>query len=234
VLEELDRWEVDEIVVLDISRRGQIDPQVLAAISDARIRTPLVYGGGVRRQADIFDLLEVGCERFVLESLLLDSPSTVKSLGRVFGSQALIGSVPLARSQVSKSLELYSGHAPSLIRRSFQSIPEVIEQSGVSEILLTDAQNEGYPGNFCLTEDLADLQGIFDTGKGVIWFGGISPTQANDLLEQSQTVAVGLSRMLFETELAYEKVRHSLQEANGDMKLRRNSLTAIHCEGEVD
>jgi imidazole glycerol-phosphate synthase subunit HisF len=97
-LRTLDRWSADEILVLDISRRPSLDPVVLDAIARAEISTPLAYGGGIRSPEDLLRLMELGCDRFVVESLLFAASPVLDQLCDLAGRQALIGCVPLRKN----------------------------------------------------------------------------------------------------------------------------------------
>jgi imidazole glycerol phosphate synthase subunit HisF len=77
-LKNLDRWQVDEILVLDISRRDRVNDDVIREIRTARISTPLAYGGGIRKSEDVNPLLTAGCERFVLETMLFQYPDRIQ------------------------------------------------------------------------------------------------------------------------------------------------------------
>jgi cyclase len=87
-LKNLDRWRVDEIVVVDISRSDSIDINLLNQIRGANISTPLIYGGGIRRVEDLKKIFDSGVDRILIESAL-DDPNLVRALADKVGSQAI-------------------------------------------------------------------------------------------------------------------------------------------------
>lgn len=208
-LMNLDRWLVDEILILDISRRDRLDPGVVEEIRASRISTPLAYGGGIRSSEDVDCLLAAGCERFVLESMLFQFPERISGLADKVGAQALIASLPLSVTdeglwQIDNKYAACLG-VPSMaldtgsLCRTFNDWP-------VAEIMAIDSANEGSAGRFSLVtregdHPLADLQ------KGIIWFGGIDANQATKLLELQSTVAVGFGNLNYEKEIAMRSLR---------------------------
>ena len=97
-LKNLDRWQVDEILVLDISGRVAPDPALVLEIKNSQIATPLTYGGGIHQPEHVDALLAAGCERFVLETMAWKCPERVARLADRVGAQALIASIPLVIS----------------------------------------------------------------------------------------------------------------------------------------
>ena len=106
-LRNLDRWQVDEILLLDISRQSNLDDQILQQIKDSKISTPRIYGGGIRILEDVYKLMDVGCDRLVLETLVLNNSPVVEEISKHFGKQALIASLVLNKDN-SKNINLSS------------------------------------------------------------------------------------------------------------------------------
>jgi len=217
-LQNLDRWGADEIVVLDISRRAGLDEMVLDQIAAAGIATPLAYGGGIRTVADVARLLDLGCDRFVLETLLFDDPSTLAALADFAGRQALIGSVPLFstphgwavwRPEPRRGMAPPSGE-PAALQAFLTRLP-------VSEFLITAVDSEGRAGAFpsALPATFRSLP-----SGSVIWFGGLDRASAAICLGETATVAVAFGNLLFESELALPSLREALRHVVGETTLR--------------
>lgn len=224
-LRNLDRWQVDEILLLDISRRGFVDPAVVEEIRAARISTPLAYGGGIHRHEDLDSLLAAGCERFVLETMLFKFPERIQSLANKVGSQALIASLPLAASgdeewRVDQSYAA-RWEAPAAALDT-ESLCSKCNDWPVSEVLAIDSVHEGNAGRFALASSgrrhpLADLQ------KGIIWFGGIHANQATELLREQSTVAVAFGNANFEREVTMRSLRKVILRGCGPGTIREPS-----------
>lgn len=191
-LRNLDRWAVDEIVVLDISRRAGLDPRVLQEISAAKVATPLAYGGGIRSVADVRTLLSLGCDRFVLESLLFADPGAVQAIADVTGRQALIGSLPLRLADDVVSLWRPAGDEPLAAWR------EELLASPVSEFLVTSVPTQGRAGTFPLS--LLEQIDWLPCGS-VIAHGGLDFAGARAALEHRLTTAVAFGNLNHQGEL---------------------------------
>lgn len=203
-LRNLDRWGADEIVVLDISRRAGLDAALLRQIADARIATPLAYGGGLREPSDLTRLMDAGCDRFVIESVLLDRPDTVHRFAEIVGRQALIGSLPV-QVEASGHVALWRpASAPSL---NLEGRIETLRASPVSEFLITDVRAEGSAGAF--DPAWPDRLPWLPTGAA-IWFGGLDATLATRCLPHVSTAAVAFGNRLHETELALPALRRTI------------------------
>jgi imidazole glycerol phosphate synthase subunit HisF len=208
-LKNLDRWQVDEILVLDISRRDGVNDDVIREIRTARISTPLAYGGGIRKPEDVNPLLTAGCERFVLETMLFQYPDRIKELADKVGAQALIASLPVVAANgggwkiapANFSLRVNQRAEPCM-----EEICEICNALPVAEVLAIDRENEGNSGKFSLMNS-AGAHPFHNLTKGIIWFGGIAPTQAVGLLESPSTVAVGFGNRNFESEVAMRWLR---------------------------
>lgn len=213
-LQNLDRWQTDEILVIDISRRAGLDPVVLRDITSAGISTPLVYGGGIRTEEDIHRLLDVGCDRMVLESLALYEPDRIHEMANLVGSQALIGSLPVVTTP--QGIHLWQDAA-----RGIEEIFSHYETLPLSEILLIDAAHEGFAG-----KGHVGVESCIDTypgSKGIIWFGGLDESVATQLLRHHRTVAVAFGNVNFERELRVPTTRKAIL-GREEKSLRRTRI----------
>lgn len=109
--EFLDRWGVDEIVLLDIDSRFNLN-----AVSEVAkmISTPLCYGGGIENLEQAVEAVRAGADRVCLNSLLRSNPSEVKRIVNTLGSQCIVASIDATpgeciKSQVEKATELGVG-----------------------------------------------------------------------------------------------------------------------------
>lgn len=222
-LMNLDRWLVDEILILDISRRGSVDPVVVNEIRASRISTPLAYGGGIRSPEDVDCLLAAGCERFVLETMLFKFPERISELADKVGAQALIASLPLSAKaggdwQVNRDTAGRWGVLESEI--DVGSFCRNCNDWPVAEVLAIDSDHEGRAGGFSLVS--SDGNHPFrELRKGVIWFGGINFKQGAVLLNHPATVAVGFGNLNFEKEIAMRLLRRFVLRNRAGATVRR-------------
>jgi cyclase len=222
-LMNLDRWLVDEILILDISRRERLDPGVVEEMRASRISTPLAYGGGIRSSEDVDCLLAAGCERFVLETMLFQFPEQISGLADKVGAQALIASIPLSVTdgglwQINNKYATRWG-VPSMALDT-GSLCGMFNDWPVAEIMVIDSANEGSAGRFSLVNPECDHP-LEDLQKGIIWFGGINANQATKLLKLHSTVAVGFGNLNYEKENAMRLLRRFVLSNPGEKKVRR-------------
>ena len=204
-LKNLDRWAVDEIAVLDISRREALDPTVLKQIASAKVSTPIAYGGGIRSPADIHSLMELGCDRFVIESLIFRPGDTLNEIADITGRQALIASLPVMIGD--QGISLWRPDATNGNRSRFEPVDswrEHLLSLPVSEFLITAVETEGHAGKF--PQNLPHAL-RFLPDESVIWFGGLDTRTALACLKAPVTAAVAFGNPNHETELAMPSFR---------------------------
>jgi cyclase len=236
-LKNLDRWQVDEILVLDISRRTELDPSVVREIRASHISTPLAYGGGIRKKEHVSALLAAGCERFVVETMLFESPEKIEDLARKIGAQALIASLPISATDggdFKADPACSRGWAKQGNEHDLKAICRRLNELPVAEVLAIDRAGEGCAGSFSLM-NARGSHPLEDLRKGIIWFGGISLKQAEQLLQSVPTVAVGFGNANLEREVAMRLMRRFLllrickQETSSVAKMCAPSVPDTDC-----
>ena len=166
-------------------------------------------------------MLDCGCDRFVVESLLYSQPRALTDIANMIGVQALIASLPV---RVQEGQLVVQHVDPEAGVRQDAPIPGEavsgwLDKLPVSEVLIIDAAHEGHYGQFSLLP-FAEQLGSFS--KGVIWFGGLGADQAVPLLQLEQTVAVAFGNVNFERELFIHHVRSQVTKQTGDDLVRRS------------
>ena len=85
VVENLDRWQLDEILLLNIDRsENSAGPnfKLLEKLGGLGLSTPLCYMGGVRNVGDALGVLKLGADRIGIESLFYNSIREVASISK--------------------------------------------------------------------------------------------------------------------------------------------------------
>jgi len=99
--ENLDRWGIDEIVVLSINRTKEDmgpDFDLVKRIGNLGLSTPIIYGGGIRCLDEAVKIIKLGADRICLDNMLHGRNKTIKSIAEALGTQAVIGAIPLSES----------------------------------------------------------------------------------------------------------------------------------------
>ena len=213
LVENLDRWGVDEILLQCIDRSAQDlgpDFALLDRIGRLGLSTPLTYAGGIRDVQDAVLVVQRAADRVAVDALLRDNLPQVRAISQRLGAQAVVAALPLSLARADTA-------PPALAWRDYRhhvctplpaALPALLREGLVSEALLIDWQNEGTPGGFnmALAQAFAQMQLPF------IAFGGLSEAaQLRQLLDQPACVAVAMGNFLSWREHAVQAAKHELQ-----------------------
>ena len=214
VAQNLDRWGVDEILMLAIDRSAKglgPDFELLNALSTLSLCTPLTYGGGIRNVEQASLVVQAGTERICVDTALHGDLGALREISLHIGSQALIASLPL--SIESGGLQWFN-HITRAKGEPERAMARIFEEGLISEALVIDWKHEGMRNGF----DLELLRRFPVPGVPLIAFGGLSETaQIGEALGMPRVVAVGVGNFLNYTE---HSVQH-YKERLGFTMLRR-------------
>lgn len=206
LVENLDRWGADEILVQCISRsRNQAGPDfaLLERLGAIGLGTPLIYAGGITNVSDGVKAIQCGADRIALDSLLHDAPGMLHELGQQLGLQALIAVAPVKTSPNGLLWHNYRD------RRDFplSCLDRLLKRRIASELLIIDYDHEGQPAGF----DSSIIDALPDWEMPILAFGGISEIgQMRDLLARPSVAAVGVGNFLNYRELAIQQYKEAL------------------------
>lgn len=206
VIENLDRWGVDEILVQCVDRtRRQLGPDLalLERLSRRGLSTPLIYVGGIRTVAEGVAAVQAGAERIGMDTLLRDAPHEVAALAEPLGAQALIAVMPLAVEDGGLS---WLDHRERRCTPIPQETLAVLRAGAVSEALVADWRHEGRFEGFDVR-----LLDRFPVDMPRIAFGGLSEAaQLRAVLERGDVVAAGVGNFLAYREHAVQHYKQQL------------------------
>jgi imidazole glycerol-phosphate synthase subunit HisF len=207
LVENLNRWEADEILVQVIDRsvvnRGP-DFDMLERLGSLGLNTPLIFGGGIRSVEDGIRVIQCGADRLTVDALLHDNLSEVRKLADRLGSQAVIASLPISKKKEGMEWRDYRLASSGALS---DEVLEIVERGVVSEVLVIDWTNEGYPNSF--DPRLVDEFPLDDVQ--LIAFGGLSASeQMARLLEHPHLAAVAVGNFLSYREHAIQKYKEAL------------------------
>ena len=210
IAENLDRWGIDEILVLSIDRTEKNigpDYKLLSSLAKAKLTTPLIYGGGISNKNEANKVIHAGADRICLDALLHECPHLVREIADVLGVQAIIGVLPL--SKIADGVQWYNYRT----KKSGKFTDELIKlfsDGMISEALIIDWKSEGHFNSF---DD--SIINCLPFNVPQIVFGGISEqSQMHKLLTCGNVSAISVGNFLNYKEHAVQKIRLSLSEQN--------------------
>ena len=172
LVENLDNWGVDEIVLIVIDRgdRGP-DFDLLKKIKEYKISTPLIYGGGIKTEEQASKVIGYGVERIILDSIIYEDINNLEEIHKSLGSQALVFSLPLVRNK--NEIKFYN-YKKNNFQFNENEIREILNKKYFSEIVLINVNGEGGSNGFdkLLFDYMSNISKI-----PFILFGGICKTK---------------------------------------------------------
>lgn len=209
LVENLDRWGADGIVVLVIDRGDQgPDLALIERLGALGLSTPLTYGGGLRNEADARAAVRVGAERLVLDAVLQEDPAVVHAMAQAVGVQALVAALPMIRDG--------NGGVQHWLHRRRVAVPislairDLVAHEALSELLAIDVAGEGEGQGF----DLELLEAIEPMcGLPLLAFGGLATTeQIRQLLSRPRLAGVLVGNALHYREHAIAQLKAALAD----------------------
>lgn len=207
LVENLDRWGADEILVQVIDRSTTVagpDFELLERLGKLGLETPLIYAGGIRSVSDGVKLVQLGADRIVVDALLHEDLLSIKGLSEQLGAQALIASLPLSWDGNGLAWFDYRSKTSTPIS---DEVLGLIQSGVISEVLISDWEHEGMPGGF--EKKLVEEFPL--KNASIIGFGGLSePEQMRVLLQYPEVSAVAIGNFLSYREHAIQAYKEAL------------------------
>lgn len=207
VIENLDRWGADEILVqcIDRSRRSLgPDLALLKRIGLLGLSTPLIYAGGISTVEHGAAAVQAAADRICLDAVLQDDLGAVAELSEHLGAQALIASLPLSREPDGLR---WLDHRSGTSRPLGGPLLDALAGGVISETMVIDWRHEGQPNAF----DMGLLEDFPIEHIPLIAFGGLSQAdQLRAVLGMPRVVAAGIGNFLSYREHAIQALKLEL------------------------
>lgn len=188
-VEAFNRWSVDEIVVLNVSKEPSSKVQFLEIIShiSETCFVPLAVGGWIDTEDYAAALVTNGADKLVVNTILHTQPTLVKNIAERFGSQCLIGSIDVQKNTAGLS-RVAVDRATHILEHSPEDWAKYVVSLGVGEILFNSVEYDGNRKGY-------DLENLKKVSRAVpvpvIAFGGVFSWDhmAEGLLAEADAVA---------------------------------------------
>lgn len=228
-ISRLSNWNVDELVLVDISSddihdRRRDDHAVrydddsiiglLRHISDISFM-PVSFGGGIRSLDDIRVRLAAGADKCIINSQAVRDPDFIAEAADRFGSQCIVVSID-AKRQEDGRLEVYSEHGTKATGMTPAEWAKRVEALGAGEIFLNSIDRDGIGTGY----DLELVRSVTDAVSiSVIACGGVG--RYEDFapgVQEGGAAAVSAANIFHFFELSYPYAKQACLDAGVVMR----------------
>ena len=154
-VERFNEWNVDELIYLDITRKGDYDQrrsdtkinslenplEILDAVSKTCFM-PLTWGGRIKTVDDMREHFSRGADKITINSEAVNNPSIIRESSQIFGSQAIVVCIDALRHPNGKYEVMINGKGTQTGKNPADWAKEV-EKLGAGEILLQSVDRDG-------------------------------------------------------------------------------------------
>jgi len=162
----------DEIIFLDITASYENKETIVDIVKKVakEVFIPLTVGGGIRKLDDIYNLLDVGCDKVSINSSAILNPSLIDKSARRFGSQCITVAIDIKKISENKYNVFIKGGREDTGLDALDWAKEVCKR-GAGEILLTSMDKDGTKTGFDLDiiktmSNIIDIPIIASGGAG--------------------------------------------------------------------
>ena len=134
----------DELVIINIDEvlisENKIILDIIKKLS-SKIFMPIAVGGGVRKLSDFSDLLNIGADKIIINSLAIQDPNFIKKAAEKFGSQCVVVSVDFITKDGKEFV--YDNSKKKITNLGVIEWVKKISNLGCGEIILCDIDKDG-------------------------------------------------------------------------------------------
>jgi len=140
----------DELTFLDITASYEGRKPIVEIVKKVarEVFIPLTVGGGISTLSDIYDLLNVGCDKVSINSTAVRNPQFITESAKRFGSQCIVVAIDVKRVKGKWKVFIKGGREETGLN-PIQWAQEVVSR-GAGEILLTSMDTDGTKEGFDL------------------------------------------------------------------------------------
>ena len=139
----------DELTFLDIGASHEGRDTIVDVVKKVaqEVFIPLTVGGGIRKLEDIYNLLNVGCDKVSINSAAIDRPAFINEGAKRFGSQCIVVAIDAKRvSRENWNIFVHGGRKDTGID-AVEWAKEAYER-GAGELLVTSMDTDGTKAGF--------------------------------------------------------------------------------------
>ncbi len=153
----------DELTFLDITASFEKRKPIVEIIKKVakEVFIPLTVGGGISELNDIYNLLNVGCDKVSINSAAVKKPDLINKGAKRFGSQCIVVAIDVKKTATDKWNVFIKGGREDTGIDALSWAKEVTNR-GAGEILLTSMDTDGTKNGFDIqiTEKISKLVNV--------------------------------------------------------------------------
>ena len=201
---------VDELILVDIEASRNDKQFSIESINDIADNcfVPLSVGGGINDISSATKLIESGCDKVTLNTSIYKKPKLISDLSDIFGSQAVIASIDVAKKDNGYYCFSNSGSKNENVGPT--EVAKIVEDCGAGEILLTSINNDGTMNgyDYKLVEIVSSKASIPVIASG----GAGKPEHMLKAIKESGAAAVAAASIFHFTEITPNDIKDYLKE----------------------
>ena len=228
-VERLSQWNVDELIILDISRgegrhdlrRDDLHQKYCGDTAIDVLREvvkccfmPLTFGGRIRTIADIEARLAAGADKVAINSAAFDDPTLIEASARRFGVQCIVGGIDALRHPDGR-YEVFAHDGKRGTGRDPVAWARVLAERGAGEIFLNSIDRDGSAQGYDteLIARIADAVGI-----PVVACGGVGSYDHFSAAIEAGAAAAAAANIFHFFELSYSHAKRACLDAGNTLR----------------
>ena len=152
----------DELTFLDITASYEDRKPIIDIVKEVakEVFIPLTVGGGISELKDIYNLLNVGCDKVSINSAAVKRPDFINEASKRFGSQCIVVAIDVKKVNNKWHVFIKGGREDTGLD-AIQWAKEVVDR-GAGEILLTSMDTDGTKTGFDIeiTEKISKIVNV--------------------------------------------------------------------------
>jgi imidazoleglycerol phosphate synthase cyclase subunit len=228
-IERFSNWNVDELILLDIStddyhdlRRDDLQVQysgstaldVLKSISHVSFM-PLAFGGRIRSVEDMRLRLSYGADKIVINTAAVENPGLIGEGSRKFGAQCIVVSID-AKRETDGHYQVYTHGGKQATGLDPSQWARQVEELGAGEIFLNSIDRDGTAQGYDV-ELIRQITGL--TTIPVIACGGVGTYEDFPSgIQEGGASAVSAANIFHFFELSYPFAKKACLDAGIPMR----------------
>lgn len=140
----LNRWGIDELVVVDIRATVEgrnFDLDLIRSIAQ-RSLVPLTIGGGIASTNQMREIIKAGADKICINSAAFLTPQLIRNGAEIFGSQAIVVALDI-RKDGDGSYQVFTRSGENATNLEVTRAAKLAEEFGAGEIFLQNIDRDG-------------------------------------------------------------------------------------------